>query len=339
MAAETRGLVVAGVKYDCKDVVAREAAAAKLPLSGGTMTGALNLKNNTWNNVGDDASFGDCNVTGCIGIKGLNGATGLNFVQYNGSAAGTIKWDGTNFSLSKALPVGSGGTGVTSNPSMLTNLGSTTAASVFAASPRPGVMGTLGTANGGTGITSNPSMLTNLGSTTAASVFATSPRPGVMGTLAIGNGGTGATTASAARTSLGLGSLSTKSSIALGSDVSGTLAVGNGGTGSTTAAGARTNLGAEQATTFTTFSGGNLTAVANYEYVNNSAINYLDIVLPSAGRGVIFGVNFTSSGSFTSVTFNTTVKVSGDGLNQKSKRYNLIVWYDGGSWWCASKAV
>ena len=63
--------------------------------------------------------------------------------------------------------------------------------------------GTLAVARGGTGITSNPSMLTNLASTTAASVFATSPRPGVTGTLPIANGGTGATSASAARTALG----------------------------------------------------------------------------------------------------------------------------------------
>lgn len=63
--------------------------------------------------------------------------------------------------------------------------------------------GTLAVARGGTGVTSNPSMLVNLGSTTAASVFATSPRPGVTGTLPVGNGGTGATTAANARTNLG----------------------------------------------------------------------------------------------------------------------------------------
>ena len=53
--------------------------------------------------------------------------------------------------------------------------------------------GTLGTARGGTGITSNPSMLVNLGSTSAASVFASAPRPGITGTLPIGHGGTGST--------------------------------------------------------------------------------------------------------------------------------------------------
>ena len=64
--------------------------------------------------------------------------------------------------------------------------------------------GTLAVARGGTGVTSNPSMLINLGSTTAASVFAASPRPGVTGTLAVTNGGTGATNAKAALTNLGV---------------------------------------------------------------------------------------------------------------------------------------
>lgn len=63
--------------------------------------------------------------------------------------------------------------------------------------------GTLAVARGGTGVTANPSMLTNLGSTSAASVFAASPRPGVTGTLPIANGGTGATTASQACANLG----------------------------------------------------------------------------------------------------------------------------------------
>lgn len=62
--------------------------------------------------------------------------------------------------------------------------------------------GTLAVARGGTGVTANPSMLTNLGSTSAASVFAASPRPGVTGTLPLGNGGTGGTTAATARTNL-----------------------------------------------------------------------------------------------------------------------------------------
>lgn len=76
-----------------------------------------------------------------------------------------------------------------------------------------GVNGTLAIGNGGTGLTSSPSMLTNLGSTTAANVLQASPRPGITGTLGLGNGGTGATTAAGARTNLELGTLATKSSL------------------------------------------------------------------------------------------------------------------------------
>lgn len=64
--------------------------------------------------------------------------------------------------------------------------------------------GTLAVARGGTGVTANPSLLVNLGSTSAAGVFAASPRPGVTGTLPVANGGTGATTAAAARSALGI---------------------------------------------------------------------------------------------------------------------------------------
>jgi len=64
--------------------------------------------------------------------------------------------------------------------------------------------GTLPVARGGTGVTSNPSMLVNLASTSAASAFAASPRPGVTGVLPVTNGGTGATTAANALKNLGI---------------------------------------------------------------------------------------------------------------------------------------
>ena len=63
--------------------------------------------------------------------------------------------------------------------------------------------GTLAVSRGGTGVTSNPSMLVNLGSTTATGVFAASPRPGITGTLAVSHGGTGGTTSASARTNIG----------------------------------------------------------------------------------------------------------------------------------------
>lgn len=43
-----------------------------LKLTGGTMLGALNFTNNTWNLVGDDSYIGDCNTSGHFGIKAAN---------------------------------------------------------------------------------------------------------------------------------------------------------------------------------------------------------------------------------------------------------------------------
>jgi len=142
-----------------------------------------------------------------LAVNLANTSTTSNF---DGSASQTgIKVSGT-------LQVANGGTGLTASPSMLTNLGSTSAANVFAASPRPGVTGTLPIANGGTGLTASPSMLTNLGSTTAANVLTASPRPGVTGTLPITNGGTGATTAANARSNLSVYSKSEVDSMLTG---------------------------------------------------------------------------------------------------------------------------
>lgn len=58
--------------------------------------------------------------------------------------------------------------------------------------------GTLPISHGGTGLTSNPSLLVDLSTTSAASVFAASPRPGIKGTLPVSHGGTGATRISTA---------------------------------------------------------------------------------------------------------------------------------------------
>ena len=69
------------------------------------------------------------------------------------------------------------------------------------------VTGILQLGNGGTGITSNPSLLVNLASTNADNVFKATPRPGVTGKLPIANGGTNADNAATARANLGTWSL------------------------------------------------------------------------------------------------------------------------------------
>lgn len=54
--------------------------------------------------------------------------------------------------------------------------------------------GTLPIARGGTGLSASPSMLVNLGATTADDVLKVSPRPGITGTLGVNHGGTGVAT-------------------------------------------------------------------------------------------------------------------------------------------------
>ena len=61
---------------------------------GGSLGGALNFYNNTWNNVGDDVAFGDCNNAGKLGIKGLNGKTGIHFTPNSGTVAQDLYVDG-----------------------------------------------------------------------------------------------------------------------------------------------------------------------------------------------------------------------------------------------------
>lgn len=53
----------------------------KLPNSGGTVSGALNFANSTWNTVGDDTQFGDVDLSGILGIRSNNTAdyVGLGF--------------------------------------------------------------------------------------------------------------------------------------------------------------------------------------------------------------------------------------------------------------------
>ena len=76
--------------------------------AGDTMTGALHLANGTRNNAGDDCGFGGCNIAGCLGLQGLNGATGLAFIQQGASWSGgnnyKFTWNGSNMvSSSTAL--------------------------------------------------------------------------------------------------------------------------------------------------------------------------------------------------------------------------------------------
>ena len=69
-------------------------------------SGAIYTANNTWNQMGDDAYFGDINKAGHIGIQGKNGNTGIFFTTYNQTTKTTgaaLTWDGTNMTFDKAV--------------------------------------------------------------------------------------------------------------------------------------------------------------------------------------------------------------------------------------------
>ena len=78
---------------------------SKLPLyidGSNAMTGGLSFGNGVWNPVGDDVMIGNCNHAGCLGIKGVNGATNIGFCAQNTTDNyGIVSYDGTNIAVDK----------------------------------------------------------------------------------------------------------------------------------------------------------------------------------------------------------------------------------------------
>lgn len=122
---------------------------------GGTGTGTLAagevlIGNNT--NAVTTRAITNLTTAASDVTANTNLITANTLVNYQGSTnqntIGTITtgaWHGSTIDISY------GGTGMTSNPSMLINLESPDADTVFKVTPRPGVTGVLGVGNGGTG--------------------------------------------------------------------------------------------------------------------------------------------------------------------------------------------
>lgn len=89
-----------------------------LSVSGGTMNGALNFANNTWNIVGDDVQIGDHDTAGSFYIQGRNGATNIKLKKDGDTSAGsgdsaTITYDGGNLIIDKTIQANLSGNATT----------------------------------------------------------------------------------------------------------------------------------------------------------------------------------------------------------------------------------
>lgn len=97
-----------------------------LPLIGGTMSGALNFANNTWNLVGDDAYIGDHDIGGSFCIIGANDTTRLALVNKdNQGDYALVEYGGGNLNFNKKL--GADITGNANTASYILNQGNQTA--------------------------------------------------------------------------------------------------------------------------------------------------------------------------------------------------------------------
>lgn len=126
---------------------------AYLPTGGGTMSGALNFANGTWNHVGDDVQIGDNNTSGSFYIQGLNGPTNIKLKKKGDTSTGsgdsaTITYDGGNLVIDKTIQANLSG-----NASTATKAVSADKATSASSADKAAKLTTARTVSGGSDIT------------------------------------------------------------------------------------------------------------------------------------------------------------------------------------------
>lgn len=124
-----------------------------LPLVGGTMSGALNFANGTWNAVGDDVQIGDHDTSGSFYIQGLNGPTNIKLKKKGDTSTGagdsaTITYDGGNLIIDKTIQANLSG-----NASTATKAVSADKATSASSADKAAKLTTARTVSGGSDIT------------------------------------------------------------------------------------------------------------------------------------------------------------------------------------------
>jgi hypothetical protein len=177
-------------------------------------------------------SIGSVPYQSASGTTSLLGAGTSGYVLTANGTSSAPSWSPINLSadVGGTLPVGKGGTGLTTITGYVKGTG-TSALSTSPTVPVADISGTLPVANGGTGAVTLTGYVKGTG-TTAMTAAATVPVADISGTLPVANGGTGLTTITGYVKGTGTAALSTSETIPV-ADISGTLPIANGGTGRT----------------------------------------------------------------------------------------------------------
>lgn len=150
-----------------------------LPIAnGGTgATTAANARSNLGiGSSGTKSISTSTNTRDAVAYIGADGVMEIGpYIDFHLTESGTEDYDvrmgitSSNTTFTKPVNVASGGTGITSNPSLQVNLASGSAASVFTSAPRPGVTGILPVSHGGTGVNTLANLKKQIVTTTSNS--------------------------------------------------------------------------------------------------------------------------------------------------------------------------